>query len=303
MKSQFLRRLLWLFLAFVVIEGGLRFIGFGQIPLYYSSMSYDYALQPNQDVHRFGRQLFVNEEGMRSAPLGNDEIRILKFGDSVLNGGLGTDQSELSSAFLEQKFQTQDPNYRVLNVSAGSWGPDNAFAWMQEHGDFDAKCIVLLFSSHDWQDQIACRDVVGNVPFYPTAQPLLAITDFAVWVWSRFIWSTDWENLPVLQDCAPGRAKHNAGWDNFITYTKANDIPLLVYHHATISEIENGTWNNKGTALEAFLKANQIPVISGLTAGMKAEDYRDKIHPDANGQAKIAKAIYPELLRQIDASK
>ncbi len=303
MKHLFLRNIVVLLLVLVLCELVLRMFGFGQLPLYYSSTQYDYALQPNQDLNRFGRHFFINEDGMRSEPLNEGEIRILKFGDSVLNGGMGTDQSELSASLLEVKMQILDPQMRVLNVSAGSWGPDNAYAWMKEHGDFDAKCIVLLFSSHDWQDQIICSDVVGNVPFYPSSHPVLAISDLTSWFWSRFVVTEVWDELEPLPGCVPLEAKHNSGWDHFVAYSRANDIPMIVYHHAELSEVQSGNWNKMGVDLELFLELQGVPVISGLESGLNTSDYRDKIHPETSGQAKIAEAIYPVLLRQIDATE
>src|SRR5690554_1314062 len=177
MSKRFWRNVILGILSLLAIEVALRLLGFGEIPCYYQSLDYEYALKPNQDMTRFGNYIYINSEGMRSDELRPDAIRILKFGDSVLNGGVGTDQSELTSTLLEEDLNMDGSNYQVLNVSAGSWGPDNAFSWMEKHGDYQAAAIVLLFSSHDWQDQMTFQNVVGNTPFYPQKNPQLAITD------------------------------------------------------------------------------------------------------------------------------
>ena len=84
-----------------------------------------------------------------------NEKRILVFGDSVLNGGSLTDHKKLATTLLEKSLQKScDPLIRVLNISAGSWGPDNAFSYLKKHGDFNASAIVLFFSSHDAHDNM-----------------------------------------------------------------------------------------------------------------------------------------------------
>ncbi len=296
-KRQFLRRIGILLLSLVILEVILRLIGFGELPKYYKSKVYDYALQPNQDMTRFGNQFYTNAAGMRSDEVGNAEVTILKLGDSVLNGGIGTDQSELASSKLELDLVESGVDCRVYNVSAGSWGPDNAFAWMNEHGDFGADIIVLVFSSHDWLDHRNCRDVVGNVNFYPEADPALAITDAFYWTISRFLSEPDWDEIPLIENCTPNTGSHNVGWDEFIAYAIAHDIELVVYHHPCLEEFSNGKYDEKGQALAAYLDTYSVNYISGIDEGYNESAYRDHIHPNAKGQEIIEKAIRPVVLK------
>lgn len=273
----------------------LRLIGFGHFPLYYVSSQYEYALKPNQEIKRFGNRIYINDQGMRSEELNPNSMKILKFGDSVLNGGVATDQSELTSTLLQEDLNLQGGNYQVLNVSAGSWGVSNAYAWLLEHGDYQAKAIVLLFSSHDWQDQMTFQNVVGEIPFYPSQNPTLAITDAVYWTYSRFFDSVEWNELGYSKDNRPPLKDHDYGWDNFIAYANENNIPLIVYHHANKKEIETGKWIDMGVELEDFLSQNHIKSISGLEAGFNLDDFRDDIHPNPSGLLKIEKAILPQL--------
>ncbi len=286
------------FLLVIVLELILRFgFGFGQIPVYYKSDSYEYALKPDQQMLRFGNHYLINAQGMRSAPLEAGEYRILKFGDSVLNGGLASDQSELSSEILENQLRHAQKNVRVLNVSAGSWGPDNAFEWLIEHGDLEAKVIVLVFSSHDWQDQMEFQDVVGRISFYPDSQPILAITDAWQWVFSRYVEKVAWNEIPYLKQTT--KAPHNPGWDAFIAFAKQKNLPLIVYHHATLQETQDAAWSADGLALETYLRDRGVKIVHGLDTRWQASDYRDEIHPSATGQEKIASALLPVLQQLI----
>jgi len=278
-----------------VVEAFLRVVGFGKVPLYYVSSQYEYALKPQQDINRFGNHIYINKEGMRSSELSAKSERILKFGDSVLNGGVAIDQSELASSVLQTDLNRQGGNYQVLNVSAGSWGAGNAYAWLMEHGDYQAKAIVLLFSSHDWQDQMTFQKVVGTTPFYPSENPVLAITDALSWTCSRFFSSIEWNELGYSKEDRPSIKDHDYGWDDIIAYSAERDIPLLVYHHANRKESQTGEWSEMGVELERFLDKNRIPTISGLNAGLEPIDYRDEIHPEPSGLLKIEKAILPEL--------
>lgn len=292
--------------AVVMLELLLRLAwGFGNIPVYYVSPDFEYALKPSQEMTRFGNKYFINSDGMRSAPLGNGELRILKFGDSVLNGGLAADQDEIASTHLEKRFShiERKRKVRVLNISAGSWGPDNAFAWMRHYGDFDAAGIVLLFSSHDWQDQMSFDNVVGNVPFYPAKKPDIAITDAINWLYSRYIQKIEWNDLPKIEGAILQQHRFNPGWDRFVSYTRENNIPLIVYHHANLEEIENQEWTEEGKQLEAYLAGQGVEVISGLDAGFGVSDFRDMIHPNESGHVKIADALEPALSKLIGRAR
>ncbi len=295
MSKRFWRKIIIVILSLLAIEIALRLVGFGEIPRYDVSLNYEYALKPNQEMTRFGNYIYINSEGMRSDELRPNAIKILKFGDSVLNGGVATDQSELTSTLLEKDLNSDGSDYQVLNISAGSWGPDNAFAWMKQHGDYQAAAIVLLFSSHDWQDQMTFQNVVGNTPYYPEKNPSLAISDAIYWAYTRIFDTVDWDNLQIVKGGKPNKYEHDRGWDDFVSYASTHNIPLLVYHHADKNEFKNQTFSEMGMQLEDFLEQNDIAVISGLDSGFELDDYRDDIHPKPSGLAKIEKAILPEM--------
>ena len=96
---------IWIIGSAIVVELLLRFLGFGNPPLYVSDEHFEYIYASNQEIFRFGNRILVNEYGMRSEPIGNDnnKITILKIGDSVINGGAPTDHDSLSTTILEKK--------------------------------------------------------------------------------------------------------------------------------------------------------------------------------------------------------
>jgi hypothetical protein len=72
--------------------------------------------------------------------------RVIAFGDSVLNGGSLSDQSSIATTLAS------DSETFYGNVSAGSWGPANMLAWIDEYGLLDAEVAIILISSHDLYD-------------------------------------------------------------------------------------------------------------------------------------------------------
>src|SRR5690606_9583365 len=98
----------------------------------------------------------------------------------------------------------------------------------EKHGDYQAAAIVLLFSSHDWQDQMTFQNVVGNTPFYPQKNPQLAIADAIYWVYTRLFDTVDWNNIGIIKNAITQEYEFNTGWDDFIGYTSDHNVPLLV---------------------------------------------------------------------------
>ena len=115
---------------------------------------------------------------MRSLPIGtNDGCTVLGFGDSVLNGGTLTDQDSIATTIVEKQLRRTNANLRFLNISAGSWGPDNCAAYLKKFGSFDAKMIVLFVSSHDAHDNMTFEKTVGVHKSYPNEQYPLALLE------------------------------------------------------------------------------------------------------------------------------
>lgn len=277
--------------------------GLGNIPVYVSDPDYEYVYAPQQDVWRFGNHIITNNYGMRSKPINaNCKVTILKIGDSVINGGSHIDQDDLSSTIIENSLQEEyGQDVSVLNISAGSWGPDNAFAFIQKHGDFNASMIVLVFSSHDLHDNMHHQPIVGNHPSWPKRKPMLAITDgFSRYVWpeirSWFSETSAEYNYLQNHDDSPV----NSGWADFIGYCEMNDIELLVYLHPDNKESANNKYNEEGQELINLLESREVPFMLGL-GGYTTEMYRDNIHPNAKGHETIANALYGPIRNHVQA--
>jgi hypothetical protein len=184
-KARRIRRALFVLGAVVLVgivatEVVLRtIVGMGDPPLYDTSPTWEYAVRPGV-YHRFGNTLSVNRWHMRSPeiePRKSDprELRILVMGDSVVNGGSPTDDRDLATALIESSLKKELARpVRVLNISAGSWGPTNLLEYLKAHGTFDADIAVIVLNSIDYGDEPTYAPLGAEMP---TQRPWLAIQE------------------------------------------------------------------------------------------------------------------------------
>ncbi len=264
-------------------------LGLGTPPLYVSDPDIEYMFAPDQDVMRFGNRQRFNPYGMRSEDIPpakpDGEFRVLAIGDSVLNGGSLTDQSELATSLL-----TQD-GIRVLNASAGSWGPQNMRAYLDRFGLFDADLVVVVLSSHD------AGDVPGFQPLdpatHPQARPLLALTEAALRYLPRYLprfgaggaGGGAGQDEPPPSETAPIAASAL----DAVRAIAALPVPVCIVLHPNRDEYRAekrmpGFFALRDAAGDATV-IDEAPFIPAETA------YRDPIHPSAEGQRALARAI------------
>lgn len=329
------------FLLAIIILAGITEVvlrvkyGFCNSPLYVSDPDFEYIYAPNQDVKRFGQVLRTNQYSMRNEEiLPTDSLNILLIGDSVVNGGSLTDQDSIASTLLEKRF-LKDFNIRVrvLNISAGSWGPDNIAAYLKKYGLFKAKLICLVTSSHDVYDIMSPYSPVGIDPGWPDKQYKVALYE----LWDRYRWiffyyldtiflspepEVKSEEKPVdlpsgadssqvaaaevtndsieakkLNDAGIRKqgAIFNPGYEQIYEMAKSNNIPLFIYLHPEISEIDLGHFNDQGQQIIEFAKEKNIRLINEFQYGVSKKNYRkmDVVHFNSQGQIFLADNLYP----------
>ena len=291
--------------ALVIGELVLRSMwGFGEMTiLFQEDSSFEYIAQPNQDKTRFGNRVVYNEYSMRSLPIqDSDDCVVLGFGDSVINGGTLTDQDSLATTIVEGMLRKEKAHgFRFLNVSAGSWGPDNCAAYLNKFGSFDARMIVLFVSSHDAYDNMTFEKTVGVNQSYPNEPYMLAILE----VLDRYLKprllglfgsSSKTDDLMINK----GGGQFNPGFDFFRDYSRKNNIPFLLCLHAERQEVEEGNYNAQGREILDYCARNNIKLISGLQIGEQLSDFRDQIHINEAGQKRWAETLYKEIRQTIE---
>lgn len=265
----------FLLVAAVAGEALARFgLGLGDPPLSITHPSIEYMFAPNQDVMRFGNRVVINEYGMRTEPLGtNDQRRrVLVIGDSVVNGGVLTDHANLATTILTDKTTL------YLNVSAGSWGPENMLAYLHEYGRFGADRLVLVLSTHDAFDTPTFEPLGAD---HPTRKPLSALSEAIFRYAPRY--------LPFRSDKPAEPSAPRSQEPALAAARSIVDLgPTCVLLHPTQNELSSGEW---GDAHDEIVRSIASAKVIDLMPYFSSSDYRDPIHLNEAGQVKLAKAI------------
>jgi lysophospholipase L1-like esterase len=283
------------------------YLGLGTPPLSISDPRIEYMFKPNQDVYRFGNHFITNEYGMRSESFtkkkSSDELRIMVFGDSVINGGNLTDHTELATSILKEKLsKILDKNIVVGNISAGSWGPGNWLAYAKEYGFFDADIIILVISSHDYIDNPTFQPLDKNT--HPTKQPVSALLEGIERYLPRYLPSNSTSTISTEHNqYIPEETEVQKGLGDlkkFLELAKNNSNNVCVFQHYEKSEVESH-YPQIGNKLikEICNKLGIIPTSLEPCFRQSIENrlnpYHDEIHPNNIGQKLIAEAILAKI--------
>jgi len=288
--KKYLKYFLFAFFSVLVIsELFLRWYGLNDLPTYRVDPDYEYIHNSNQQRVIYRNEFFTNSLGLRSDKIDEKKRKILLIGDSVLNGGTKNSNKELASSLIQTNL---DDSIQVLNISSGSWGPDNGMQFIKKHGDFDALLICLVFNSHDAGDIMDFRPEVGVNPFKPGENDFFALVSFS----KRFI-------LPKLkfnkkkksnQPSMKNPPVFNPGWDFFYDYCKEHKIQLIVYLHAEKNELYDGKYSKKGEEIVSFCRDKNIRLVQDINH-LKSNFFSDGIHLNQHGQKMLADLLIPEI--------
>lgn len=290
------------FISIIVsVEIFLRLVyGFCDAVLIQEDADFEYISQPNQSRYRFKNRIVYNSQSMRSEEVDSSAIIILGFGDSVINGGSLTDQDSIATTVLSDTLsKIYAKKVQFLNVSAGSWGPDNCYAYLAKHGHFGAAHLYLFVSSHDAYDNMNFEEIVSVNKSFPSEQYSSAIYELV----DRYliprlnvgthkkVTKIDHLGINKRQD----KNRFNTGFLSFYTYSQNHGIPLTIYLHPDREETRVGQYNSQGQEIIQFAEDYEIELIKGLENGVVLSHFRDKIHINVNGQKKLAKIVVNEM--------
>lgn len=289
-------------LGLSILEIILRLWGFCDALLYNHSDKYEYIAQPNQDRYRFGAHIHYNFYSQRNDEPDSTKTIILGLGDSVLFGGTWMDQDSLASTIF-----SKETGMQMLNISAGSWGPDNCAAYLKEKGTFNAKAMILVCSSHDAYDVMSHIPVVGVYPNYPNKQYNSAIIELIDrYLFPRIKYYTlrtkmkfDPDETIVSNIVNSSVKKKSTQFDpGFAQLKEMADslhIPFIIYLHAETNEIAKGQYNEMGQEIIKWADTNSVPFINGIQNGETTDMYKDVIHFNEKGQRHLADILIKKI--------
>ena len=264
-------------LVLILLELILRYVfGLCDVILYQESDRYEYIAKPNQDRYAFFSHIKYNSYSQRSEEPDSTRKIVLGLGDSVIFGGQQIDQDDIATTLFSKETGAQ-----MLNISAGSWGPDNCVEYIREKGLFNASAIVLVCSSHDAYDRMSFIPVVGAWDNYPKEQK-----NFALQVaWSRYIYPRIRQIIGKREYLDPDAQvvkrsgnrqvvqKSDAfvqGFDNLKEIADSAKIPLYIYLHC---------------------QQNDVSLIQDIKEGVEPEMYKDILHLNKKGQRHLADVL------------
>jgi lysophospholipase L1-like esterase len=301
-----------IFVATIAVSGEIicRWIlGLGNPPLSIRHPIIEYMFKPNQDVYRFGNRFITNEYGMRSEkfPLSkeNNEVRILVFGDSVINGGNLTDQKDLATEIIRAELSNKTgKKITVGNISAGSWGPGNWLAYAKQYGFFDADFIILVTNSEDYGDNPTFVPLDANT--HPTLQPISALIEGIERYLPRYLPKYQNKNS-IPQDLKQLEKQkiesERKGIDDltqFLKLAKETRKPILVIQYPKKTEIldgfEKGYFEIKDVCERLSVRSISLKTRLKESIDRNNNPYSDEIHPNTIGQAIIAREILDNFL-------
>ena len=283
----------------VFVELILRYVfGFCDAVLYQSSPAYEYIAQPNQHRYRFFSHIDYNSYSQRSEEPDSTKTIVLGLGDSVIFGGTMLDQDSIATTLF-----SKETGMQMLNISSGSWGPDNCAAYLKEKGTFGAKAMVLVCSSHDAFDVMSHIPVVGIYPNYPDKQYKLAIWEvidrylmprIKVYFSGKQLLDPDAqvvEKVKSDEGVAKKALNFDPGFDQLLQISEEKHIPFFIYLHPEVSEVMSRKYKKGGLMIMEWAKTHHIKLIDGLNESVTVDMYRDVIHLNEKGQRNLANSL------------
>lgn len=293
-------------------ELGLRItIGLGTPVLFRVNDLYGSFPRENQIVHRFGKVITTNGQGMRSDPLPSShrdgELRILFVGDSVAFGTTFVDQADILTQKI--KLMLRESGYTsvsVANASSPGWSPENEYKYLLYEGVFSADYVVMVYNTNDLAQKFT---PYSPTPLTPTQNPSCALIE----LWSRYIsprlglvtaavdpGSTNDDGPPNTTDVSAvvatvGRTKElvvAAGAQFVILY-----VPTETRNVKAHKPVWDAAWND----MKAWAVGSGVPVIdtTQYLSGLPADAiYFDGIHLRPEGNNAVAKAFLKWFLLQ-----
>jgi hypothetical protein len=292
-------------------------LGLGDPPLSIAYPDLEYAFRSGT-YRRFGNTVHINSHHMRSPELSKsktryNEVRVMLMGDSVINGGALTDQSQLASELLSDRLAT-DLNQPVVvgNISAGSWGPGNLLAYARRFGLFDADIVVIVVNSEDATDNPTDTAVVGIDPSFPDRRPVSAIGEAIERYVTPVIRSALRKPSPLTttqQDNDAAIARGLADLSDLCDLAASAGAEVVILHFPNRGELRGPMFRGHD-AIMRLAAAKTIPfidlkaaVVASLAAGVDPYRPHDNIHPNDVGQRLIFEALLPKLLHMLASDR
>ena len=261
-------------------------LGLGNPPISIEHRTIEYEFAPNQDLRRFHKKIKINSMGMRSNEFSqhSNKKRLLVYGDSVIWGGSLTDQNNLSTEILKRILEKNNYNFDVGNISAGSWGPGNWLAHINERGIYGADIIILVISSHDWNDNPTYKSIKNNINL-PTKKPNFATEELITrYIIPKIKKAFQYRKNPKSKQIKIESKKGLDDIAKFINIVREKDAEIIVVQYWDRDEFNNGKPKEGNLLIKNVLEDNKVKYIESIDRFRKCSKdsqslFVDNIHP------------------------
>jgi lysophospholipase L1-like esterase len=286
------------------------YFGLGDPPLSMAHPTIEYLFKPSHTYHRFGNTIHYNAYSMRSPDFPKRktdprELRVMVLGDSVVNGGALSDDSDTVTAQLQRSLERELGRPVVVgNISAGDWGPPNLLAYVDAYGWFEADVIAVVLSSHDYSDAPTFAPRIGVDPNYPEHKPYFALQEAV----TRYLVPRLFAPPPPNEFLPPTRAdieSSTAAVRRLLERANTSGAQVvLVAQYPEKRELH-------GPYLTGHDVIRKIAEDTGVSAfdvredlaptGSEAELYIDGIHPSPRARSLMATALDRKIRERMSA--
>ena len=269
-------------LSLISVELGLRVVGLHELPMYETSDKYEYRFVPNQRCSVFGKNLIINNLGLRGElPDAKNNAIIWYCGDSVINGGIHTHEDSLATTIWDKQTENHfDSRITTVNVSQGSWGPENTLSFCKQHRSElgTPTLIVLAVSSHDWNDRMTfCYD--GHTKDMPSHN-YGALANLLNKYYGR--------THSCVKKVGNDTLRKGIEFDQWLQFSQELNSKMMLYLHPTIEEIQAGHYDTHGNNILKWASNNDVLACKGLEI-LPEIGFRDNIHLNECGQRQLAR--------------
>lgn len=299
-------------MVLVAAELVARFVlGLGDPPLVQSDPQIEYLYKPSRSYHRFGNRIWFNSYSMRSDEFSvhksdPTEFRVMVIGDSIINGGAWTDQSQIATELLRKRLHERLGRPVVVgNISAASWGPPNQLAYIKRFGLFDADIVIIVLGSEDYGDVPTFGPLGSDAPEH---SPIFALQE-AIPRYAPQLRRLMFSRGTPPESKPPRPQDAEASLDalrQMIDLVRKHRTPLAIALHMERTEIANLKPKVGYNELQMTAQKRNVPIIQFgplLAESINAdkEPFRDFVHPNAIGQSLMCDAMYQWIMSAMPA--
>ena len=288
---------IFLIVSALVIVGAdiaLRLAGADDFPLYRTDPQIGYVVAPGQLGSFLNRNRWeYNEYGMGAGPFQPEGKRnLLLTGDSIVLGGNPLDQSVRLGPVLERNL---GPGWAAWPVAAQGWSSLNKEAWLRQHPSIVSRMdwLVWVMKSRDFQGLSHWQSNLFN----PLHHPLwLAgyLFEKQYWVFHVTPKLPRWLYTPT--DAFAGipldaKIPEIEEFLQNLKQTNPNLHILLVWYPETaeLHPPSEDFYRVAGAQWHAFADREGFSFVDlAQESAWSAADYRDQIHPNAEGDRVLA---------------